>query len=86
MCRHALKYVPEPTEFASRHRDEGLESDPYAITFFDQKLGKEVTMDWNTYHGNPVQRHPGLPKGTWTGRNTRPPSTKRTDMLHSRPR
>jgi len=74
MCRHALKYVPDQREFSKRKTEDGLEQDQYAVTYFDQKLGKEVTVGWDEYHGNPLANngHPGVGRGMWTGRQPRP--------------
>ena len=74
MLRKAHEKIPDQKEFAKRKNEEGLEPDPYAITFFDKKLGKERTMGWDEYHGSEVKPngHPGTGKGMWTGRQPRP--------------
>lgn len=77
-ARHVLqRYVPDQKEIARRKMDDTLEKDAYAITFTDKKTGEEVTMDWQTYHSNPLadKAHPGVSKGSWTGRQPRPVAT-----------
>jgi hypothetical protein len=85
MSRHVLmKYVPDAKEITKRKAEEGLEKDPYAMTFLDQKTGKEVTLGWNEYHGitDPSKvNHGNISKGTWAGRNTRPPSPEKKPVL-----
>jgi len=85
MSRHVLmKYVPDAKEITKRKAEEGLEKDPYAMTFLDQKTGKEVTMGWDQYHGitDPSKvNHGNISKGTWAGRNTRPPSPEKKPVL-----
>ena len=50
----------------------------------DAPLGKEVTMGWDQYHGitDPQKAsHGNISKGTWVGRNTKPPSPERKPVL-----
>jgi hypothetical protein len=72
MLRHARKFIPDAKEFTRRKKEEGLEPDPYAITYYDTKLEKEVTVPWDTYHANPLPSKPDQSKvsrGCWTGRH-----------------
>jgi hypothetical protein len=50
----------------------------------DAPLGKEMTMGWDEYHGvtDPSKNnHGNISKGTWAGRNTRPPSPERKPVI-----
>jgi len=79
MCRHALKFVPEVAEFTKFKNQEGVERDPYEMTFTDKKTGQLVSMSWAEYHGNPLDKsHGNISKGTWVGRTTKrpPPPSK----------
>ena len=69
MLRHARKFIPDTGEFERRRKDEGLEPDPYAVTYYDAVEGKDVTVDWETYHKNPLDRfaRPQVGRGMETG-------------------
>lgn len=71
ILRYAQRYIPDAKEFTKRKVEDGLEPDPYAVTFYDKVSGKEVTVGWDDFHANPLpsKKAPSqVSKGCWTGR------------------